>query len=195
MKRKIILMAVIIGIVSILSAGTLAFFTAEEKATNVITSGNVEILLEEWTDQVDEAGNQIPYKEEYGVMPGTSVSKIVQVKNTGGADAYIRMKVDVILELEEEVERDADAGLISMDFNTSKWTQSEEGYYYYNVALKPGDTTEPLFSKVTFGKEMGNDYQNSSATVEVKAFAVQKANNGATVFEAAGWPEDSTFEN
>lgn len=194
MKRKLMLMAVIIGIVSILSAGTLAFFTAEEKATNVITSGNVEILLEEWTDQVDEVGNPVPYKEVYGVMPGTSVSKIVQVKNTGGADAYIRIKTDVALALEEEVNWDADAGLISMDFNTLEWTQ-KEGYYYYNVALKPGDTTEPLFSKVTFGKDMGNHYQNSTAIIEVKAYAVQKANNGATVFEAVGWAEDSILDN
>ena len=46
----------------------------------------------------------------------------------------------------------------------------------------------PLFTTVTFDAAMGNAYQNSTATVSVRADAVQTANNGAAVLEAAGWP-------
>jgi hypothetical protein len=49
-------------------------------------------------------------------------------------------------------------------------------------------TTEPLFTTVSFSIEMGNIYQNSRSTVEINAQATQVANNGTTVFEAAGWP-------
>lgn len=67
---------------------------------------------------------------------------------------------------------------------TSRSTSTEtdwtylDGYYYYNRALAPGETTVPLFTTVTFAPEMGNEYQNSTAYVEVKVGAVQADNNG-----------------
>ena len=46
---------------------------------------------------------------------------------------------------------------------------------------------------VTFAPEMGNEYQGSTAHIDVKADAVQVANNGETVLDALGWPqEDAT---
>ena len=41
---------------------------------------------------------------------------------------------------------------------------------------------------MTFKADMGNEYQNATATVDVSAQAVQTANNGATVMDAQGWP-------
>ena len=35
---------------------------------------------------------------------------------------------------------------------------------------------------------MGNVYQNSTAHVDVNAYAVQYANNGTGALDAAGWP-------
>ena len=35
---------------------------------------------------------------------------------------------------------------------------------------------------------MGNEYQNSTAAIDVKADAVQTANNGETALDAVGWP-------
>ena len=55
-------------------------------------------------------------------------------------------------------------------------------------ALKAGEVTAPIFTKVTFDANMGNAYQNATATVDVTAQAVQAANNGKTITEAAGWP-------
>ena len=54
--------------------------------------------------------------------------------------------------------------------------------------LKPGEVTAPIFTAVTFNANMGNEYQNATATVDVFAQAVQTANNGATVMDAQGWP-------
>ena len=43
--------------------------------------------------------------------------------------------------------------------------------------------------EVRFSAEMGNAYQNCTANVVISAQAVQTANNGDTVMEAAGWPD------
>ena len=48
MKRKFLILSVLAILVAILAANTLAYFTADTKAHNVITSGGVNIVLNEW---------------------------------------------------------------------------------------------------------------------------------------------------
>ena len=59
---------------------------------------------------------------------------------------------------------------------------------HMNLSIRPGETTAPLFTCVTFDAGMGNEYQDATATVHVAAEAVQTANNGVTALEALGWP-------
>ena len=82
---------------------------------------------------------------------------------------------------------------VSLNFNNTDWTYSD-GYYYYNHALEPGKTTEPLFTAVIFDPLMGNIYQNATAHVKVIAYAVQSANNGDSPQAAKGWPSDTPAE-
>ncbi len=186
MKNKLLFVAVTVIILSMLTAGTLAYFSAEDTAHNVITSGNVDITLQEWAD----GDKTEPFPEEgvSGVMPGTEVTKIVEVRNTGLNEAWIRVSVSKAITLAADIEGEADLELVKLDIDTGKWT-IKDGFYYYNEAVKPGQTTAPLFTSVTFDTAMGNLYQLSTAEVEVQAQAVQTANNGATALEAAGWPE------
>lgn len=189
MKKKILAGVVIAICLSFATYGTLAFFTHEDTATNVITSGNIKIELQE-TALTDD-GTVIPFEESQqtiDVMPAESVSKIVKVQNTGDNDAYIRISVEKFIELAEGVEGEPDSELIALDFNTDAWTL-EDGYYYYNNPLAPGETTSALFNNVTFDPAMDNMYQNSKATIVVNAEATQVKNNGSDVFKAAGWPE------
>ena len=38
----------------------------------------------------------------------------------------------------------------SIDYNDADWTKNnQDGYWYYNSLLKSGETTKPLFTKVT----------------------------------------------
>ena len=157
----------------------------------MITTGNIDIELQELTDQVDEEGNPIPFQNLEGVMPGTSASKIVQVKNTGSQDAYLRIRVDKSVQLAESAQGEGDPSLISMDFDTENWTE-KDGYYYYNDVLAPGETTKPLFTAVAFDAAMDDLYQGSVLSVDVCAYATQAVNNGETVFEAKGWPAPVT---
>ena len=187
MKRKLLIVSVVAICIAILAAGSLAYFTAEGKAHNVITTGGAEIALEEWADE----DMTIPYsKESVGVMPGTKVTKIVQVKNTGASDAWVRVKVEKNIRLGTEIPGldNPQEELVALDINTLDWELDTEGFYRYKRALKPGETTKPILRSVEFKPAMDNVYQNAQISVDISAQAVQYANNGTTVMAAQGWP-------
>ena len=182
MKRKLLILSVLVICVATLAAGTLAYFTSEGTAHNVITTGGVDITLQEWADE----GKTKPFEDLTGIMPGMTVTKIAEIKNTGASEAWVRVKVEKNIRLAGEGEVNPD--LVELTIDTADWTE-KDGYYYYNKALKPGEVTAPIFSAVTFNASMGNEYQNATATVDVYAQAVQTANNGETALNAQGWPK------
>lgn len=182
MKRKLLILSALAICIAMLVTGTLAYFTAEGKAHNVITTGGVEIAVQEWADEEKTK----PFEDLTGIMPGMTVTKIAEIKNTGASDAWVRVKVEKNIKLKGE--GTPDTGLVELALNTAYWTE-KDGYYYYTKALKPGEVTAPVFTSVTFNATMGNEYQNATATVDVSAQAVQTANNGATVMDAQGWPK------
>ena len=188
MRKKLIAGAVVAICLSLLAYSTSAYFTARGTATNVITSGNIQIQLQE-TAKIN--GQEISFdasQEKINVVPAQTVSKIVKVKNTGDNAAYVRISVAKAIELAEGVTGEPNVELVTLDFDDENWTAKDDGYYYYNKPLEPDATTEALFNNVTFEPEMGNMYQNSTATIKVNAQATQVKNNGANVFKAAGWP-------
>lgn len=187
MKRRLLVIATVVICLSLMAYGTLTYFTAEDTAHNVITSSGIHIELLEWADE--EKTTPFPENGIRGVMPGTDVTKIVEVKNTGSNTAWIRVRVEKTITLSEGTAGEADPGLMKLGFDDTCWTLGEDGYYYYQEALAPDSVTEPLFASVSFDPGMGNLYQNSSAAVDVTAYAVQAANNGETVLDAQGWPE------
>lgn len=186
-KRKLFSLAIIAMCLSIVGTGTLAYFTDSTTAHNVITTGNIDIEL------IETKADGSTFTDVIGVMPGTSVSKIVEVKNVGDNAAWVRVNVDKEINLRSGEAGDADAYL-SIDYNTgngdTQWTK-DGSYYYYNQALAPNSKTSPLFRKVLFSANMGNEYQNSTAQVYVYAQATQVDNNGTTALTADGWPSKS----
>ena len=181
MKRKLLILSVLAICIATLAAGTLAYFTSEGKAHNVITTGGVKIAVQEWADE----NKQTPFENLEGIMPGMTVTKIAEIKNTGASDAWVRVKVEKSIKLKGE--GTPDTGLVELALNTADWTE-KDGYYYYTKVLKPGEVTAPIFTAVTFKPDMGNEYQNATATVDVSAQAVQTANNGTSALTASGWP-------
>lgn len=181
MKRKLLILSVLAICIATLTTGTLAFFTHEAKAHNVITTGGVKIAVQEWADE----GKEKPFKNLEGIMPSMSATKIAEIKNTGASAAWVRVKVEKNIQLQGNGTPDAD--LVELDLNTTDWTE-QDGYYYYNKALKPGEVTDPIFTAVTFDASMGNEYQHATVSVDVSAQAVQTANNGAAATAAQGWP-------
>ena len=147
MKRKLLVGALGCICLSALAGGTLAYYTAENTAHNVITTGGIDIAVQEWADE----DKTTPFPEDgvNDVMPGTAVTKIVEVQNTGANDAYIRIKVDKSITLAGEGEPDLD--LLTLDFNDTDWTAGEEAAltrgleeaYGESIVVCLGDLPEP----------------------------------------------------
>lgn len=189
-KKKLFAMMALVIVVAILGTGTLAYFTTRALVHNVITTGGVNIELEE--TMLNDKGQEIPFVDQTGAMPGQEISKIVRVTNKD-AEAWIRIQVV------ETIDGKADSeNVIRINYNLgtapTQWTE-KDGWYYYNKPLANGETTEPLFKGVTLaGQEMDNKYQNKDIVVSVSAQAVQAANNaipdGGNVTDVKGWPKD-----
>lgn len=188
MKQKILECALIIGVLSILSLGTMAYFTSEDTATNVVTAGNVKISLNE--KALSEDGQTlVPFKNgQIDILPGSEVSKIVSVRNTGNQSAFIRIKLTENIILSENNIGEPDISLLTCDINLKDWTE-KDGWYYYNTPLPAGKETSPIITKVKFADCMSNLYQNSKAEIKIDAEATQTANNADSALEAVGWPE------
>lgn len=184
MKRKLLILSALMIYVACFAAGTLAYFSAEDTAHNVITTGGVAIEVQEWADEE----RKTPFEDPDGILPDTSVTKIAEIRNTGASEAWVRVKVTKAIELAQAGR--PNTALVALDLNTKDWTRGRDGYLYYNEALKPGEVTAPIFTTVTFNKAMGNEYQNAIAIVDVSAQAVQTANNGSSASEAQGWPAE-----
>lgn len=105
MKKKSILIAglSVMIIASMAIAGTLAYFTNTQTATNTFTVGNVAITLDEahvsktgdtWT--ADPAATRVTENTYSNVYPGAVLPKDPTVTvNSGSSDTYVRMKATV----------------------------------------------------------------------------------------------------
>ena len=191
MKKRIFALAVVLICLSILASTTLAYFTDVDTARNVITSDGIDIAIEEW--QKTPAG-LIPYPSQpITVMPGISVSKIVTVRNQD-AQSFVRAKLVLTLKdatgKEMEIASETMEKIIHLTMNAQHWME-KDGWWYYGTVVNTGEATKPLMTGVSFdGFNITNEYQNCTLEIYVYAQAVQAANNGDTVLDAAGWPED-----
>ena len=137
MKRKVLILSVLAILIAILAANTLAYFTADTKAHNVITSGGVSIKLNEWAN---EARTE-KFEDKTGVMPGAEVTKIVEVENVGTGTAWVRVQVvlDVYAEGgKEQLPPDP----VTLDFNETDWKYFD-GYYYITTRSIPARRRSP----------------------------------------------------
>ena len=190
MKKRIFAVAVVLICLSVLASTTIAYFTDSDVARNVITSGGIDIRIVE-QQMVEDSLVDYP-SEPIPVMPATTVSKIVSVQNTD-EPAWIRATYTVTVYDAEnkamEIPADELAKVILITPDDASWTL-KDGWWYHNIAVATGKMTAPLFEEVVFsGPDMDNKYQNCTVVIDVKAEAVQTANNGTTVWEALGWPE------
>lgn len=193
MKRKLIIGSILVILLATLTTGTWAYYSSKTTAHNVITSSNVDIELLEWADEEKTK----PFVNPTGIMPGTSVTKIPEVKNVGEGEAWIRAEVKItILASDGKTELSNTKNnrqLVSFQLLNNGWIDGKDGYYYYEKSVKHGNLTEPIFDTVSFDRSMDNTYQNCKATVSISAEAVQTANNpiptGGDVTDIKGWPK------
>ena len=188
-KQKILALCLSLLAVAMIG-GTSAFFVTSDRAHNVITTSGVAIELIEDTNQTGVDGRPIPFTNIEDAHPGDSYSKIPQVKNVDEGEVWVRIKVSRGAKLDNGDEIAISDNSISANYNTRNWLNGGDGYYYYYRALKAGETTEPLFTEVTLANELSNTYNGATFSLDLQAEAVQVANNGLSVYDAEGWPEE-----
>lgn len=198
MKKKLFAAGIIVICLALCAGSTWAYFTAEDYAHNVITSGTIGISIIEEPGSGDGVEVELPSDGLSNIMPGSRISQIVSVANTGEADAWIRVRVDVGLVSSEKTPLPSEIEVQGvpvpvLSFSVGQeWIDGGDGYYYYAYSVAPGANTAAFFDQMTFALEMGNAYQGSTANVTIVAQAVQVANNsfpdGGNVTDI-NWPE------
>ncbi len=161
MKKKVLTVALVISLIAIMVGGSLAYFTAEDEVTNTFTIGSVKIEIYENDNPTEE--DTISFGKLTPIVntedPSKDVSymeKVVDVKNTGNNDAYIRTHIAVPTALVD---------YLQLDMTTTGWTFQGELFqpsstatvagvvynvytYDHDAAVKPGDFTNELLQGV-----------------------------------------------
>lgn len=85
MKKKIVALCLVVCLATVaVCSATFAYLTSTDKAENVFTTGDVKIDLVETFDP-----------ENAKLIPGKDVQKVVNVKNTGTEEAYVRVHIAI----------------------------------------------------------------------------------------------------
>ena len=118
MKKKILSIALVAALIAIMVSGSLAYFTDNDEVTNTFTVGSVKIEIHENGEATDK--DSIPFGKLTPIVNTTTPSddvsyfdKVVDVKNVGANDAYIRTHIAVPTAL---------IGYLQLDVTTTGWT-------------------------------------------------------------------------
>lgn len=183
-KLKLTSIALAAIVLTFFSQSTLAYYSTVGKATNVVTSGNIQFIIHETTDQ----GTAFPTEGVY-VIPGDIVSKKVSIESDCGHPFYLRVKIVYGINSEELSVDDC----FKLNINDEYW-EYHDGWYYYKGIVEPGETTPEVFSHVEIvGSKVDNAYIGKTLTLSVIAHAVQSENNplsDGNTYNASGWPKE-----
>lgn len=171
-KKKLYTMAGGLALVAAIGVGsTLAYFTDQDEANNVVELGLVDIVLTEteWSG------------DKQNVTPGQTYAKnpTVTVKE-GSNPAYVRILVDYEITSPEGVTRDLTTDEIAdienrLEIDRNFWDKGIDGYWYYQEVLGAGSSAT-LFNEITIPDQWGNEYRNHTLNVKITAQAIQSEN-------------------
>ena len=197
-KKLIITIFAMIVIVTSFIYGTVAYFTDSVTSSgSYIASGGAKAEISDFTYSPSEPSLPLPDGAMLEVLPGQAYAKSVTAENTGAYPIYVRGKTSCLITLSPENagrESEIDYSLVIADIDTENWI-FRDGYYYYKKPLLRGETTPTLLSSVSFSTDMSNMYKNGKVHFTVRLEIVQSNNNGATVFDAVGWPAEEGGES
>ena len=183
-KLKIIVLSIAAILMTLFVPQTLAYYTSSGVATNVITSGNIQLMIHETTDQ----GTAFPEEGVY-IVPGDVVSKEVRIENICQHPFYLRVKLVYDIDAKELPAEDC----FKLNINEENW-ELHDGWYYYRYVVEPGEKTPYVFSHVEIvGSKVDNRYLGKTLSLSVLAQAVQSENNpleDGKTYTASGWPSE-----
>lgn len=188
-KRFLVITLAALAVMSLAGYGTFALINANRQAQNTFTYGNLKISLSETTEN-----------PQMVIMPGATLNRSTVVTNVGSKDCFVRIRVDDRFINSTPVAKAVSTGSIkstdcSYKLSGNGWLIKDDGYAYYEKALKPAEKTPELNISAAFGIDLDENLSNSKFETGTKAFAVQSDNNpipeGGTTADVKGWPEDN----
>ena len=132
--KTILVLAAVVLMLACTVGGTLAFLiTKTDSVTNRFEPGRVtcEVIEGSFTDNV------------------STVKENVKIKNTGNTDAWIRATVVANWVKDDKV---VAPWTDDVRYNTTAWTQGNDGYFYYKETVAAQGFTANLFDRYTPGK-------------------------------------------
>lgn len=202
MKQKRIWSIAILAALLVLSAvagGVSAYFTDTDHRVHTFTIGKIAIALQE--PQWEQSMGDMPMEEEMDqIMPGETIFRDPQVKNTGNADAYVFLTVQMpygqlcTADADGTNREGEDMALYSYTTNPnwiflgSSYEKDTQGRYVsvkklYAYAeesgncilLKPETATTSLFDCVTM-QNITQELEDVVNVITVDAYAIQASN-------------------
>ena len=86
MKKRIVTIALVVALLATCFAGTYAYLTDKDAATNVMTLGNV--YIDQIEEERDANGNLVPFEQAKPAYPAVgSIEWADQTITVGGSDA------------------------------------------------------------------------------------------------------------
>ncbi len=195
-NKKIITAAAVTALIGVIGVGaTLAYFTDNDIAENVLTLGHVDIDLDEPNYDGDD--------EYENIVPGDVIEKDPTVTlDPASEDAYLRMRMEidikklvfdvsgnnVISETDLDPQLEADAikdimdgaagttGLMAQIEANNWYYNATDGYYYFNEKLTRDNNQAVFFTQVELPVTWDNQMAETIIRLDVYAEAIQADN-------------------
>ncbi len=142
MRKKILVGIICIGILAATSYSTIAYFVADTRTTNIITTPSLDLdlneMMKDGTDLI-----QYPVDTIENVMPGRTISKIPYINNEGKLDFYTRVYIKTHIYDQNGVEIFPEEEIVSLNIDKDKWITDDvnvenQDWYYYTDIVKTG---------------------------------------------------------
>lgn len=186
-------------VLSAVAGGVSAYFTDTDRKVHTFTIGKIAIALEEpkWEQSM---GDVLLEEETNLIMPGETIFRDPQVKNTGSEDAYVFLTVQMpygqlcTADANGTNREEEDMALYSYTTNPnwiflgSSYGKDTQGRYvsvkrlyaYADdsgscIVLKPEDATTALFDSVTM-RNITLEPEEAENVIAVDAYAIQASN-------------------
>ncbi|GAA0070422.1 BsaA family SipW-dependent biofilm matrix protein [Clostridium sardiniense] len=158
------------------TVASLAYFSSKESKKNKFTIGSISTEINENFDK--DSAKDVSRNEE--------IKKVVSIKNTGKNPVIVR----VIINPQWDEEKDENGKVtklttsasnqVQLNFsNTWKedWIKDNDGYYYYNKILNPGESTSDLLKSISLKNNISQEdiesFKNRNFSVNVSSEAIQ----------------------
>lgn len=176
-KKKLYTLVGSLVLVGAIGVGaTLAYFTDNDVAKNVVTMGHVDIDLDEpnYTPGVDNVMEDL--------VPGETITKDPTITVAEDSQpAFIRAKIEFLMDgapMEAKYASELE-GQLTLEgtklVEDTSWKKGEGNYYYFQYEVDPGEKIV-LFDEVTIPSNWGNDVADSEIQIIVSAEAIQSEN-------------------